>query len=174
MQTLRRTANQLKRGYSSYLLRILAQTATDLMAEDSILDVGCGHLRNLTLLRELGYRRLSGLDLYPPRPVRGTRVTYRQGDLRDGLPYPDRSHQLVLCQHVLMFLEPEAIESALQELIRVSDRYIIIETSRLRDGRTTLFRTADAVRRILDLASNMTDITVLDVATHHITLRRGA
>lgn len=172
MKTLKRTSNQLKKGYSNYLLRVIAQTATDLVASDHILDVGCGHLRNLTLLRELGFRRLSGFDLYPPQPVRGTRITYRQGDLRDGLPFPERAFKLVTCQHVLMFLEQSAIEDALLELIRVSDRYIVIETSRLRDGKTTLFRSIDAIRIVREKVSLMNTVTILDLAKHHITLRR--
>jgi SAM-dependent methyltransferase len=95
-------------------------------------EVGCGEGYGLVRLREK-YPSASwqGLDL-SPRAVEQARARNKDipiltGDVRS-LPYPDNSFDLVLCLEVLEHLRD--FKLALEEIVRVASKYIIISVPR--------------------------------------------
>lgn len=125
--------NHLKEGYSDYNLLFVKRYHKDLQLSDKILDVGCGHYRNLYLFYKLGFKNLYGIDRLIPKPSEKPKrfnVDFIQGDINLGLPYEDKSFEVVLCNFVLMFIPPESLLNALRELLRVTKGFCIIETQR--------------------------------------------
>lgn len=125
--------NHLKNGYSDYNLLFLKKYRTDLKLNNKILDVGCGHYRNLYLFYKLGFKNLYGIDeLVPdpsPKPKR-FKVNFTKQDINIGLPYEDREFDIVLCNFVLMFITPDNLKMVLGELLRVTRIFCVVETQK--------------------------------------------
>jgi len=121
--------NHLQKGYSDFLFDFLS-TEKSLDLDMKILDVGCGHLRHLKLLEEIGFSNLYGIDKRPlsnPQKVQSftyTRLNLDQADI----PYSDESFDIVICNFVLNFIQPSRQIAVLQELMRVTKRYLLLET----------------------------------------------
>ena len=95
---------------------------------ESILDVGCGEGFTLHRLKEKGIgKKLEGLEYLQTAIDLGKEmypdIKITQGSIYK-LPYKDNSFDLVLCTEVLEHLEEP--EKALQELVRVSKKYLAI------------------------------------------------
>lgn len=95
---------------------------------DSILDVGCGEGFTLNRLKEHGIgKKLEGLEYSKDAILLGKKtypdIKITQGSIYE-LPYKANSFDLVLCTEVLEHLEEP--EKALQELVRVSKKYLVI------------------------------------------------
>lgn len=60
--------NHLKFGYSDYNLLFIKRYYRELSLGDKILDVGCGHYRNLYLFKNLGFYNFYGIDKLLPEP----------------------------------------------------------------------------------------------------------
>ena len=56
--------NHLKDGYSDYNLLFLKKYHKELNLTNKILDVGCGHFRNLFLFYQIGFKNLYELIDY--------------------------------------------------------------------------------------------------------------
>ncbi len=95
----------------------------------SVLDVGCGHGRHLSLFYNLGFRNLTGVDIVK-RKVSG-KYDYIKKDIRDNFieePLLQEKYDIVLCNFVLMFIEPEQQIKTINELLQLTSRYLMIET----------------------------------------------
>lgn len=95
---------------------------------ESILDVGCGEGFTLNRLKKHGIgKRLEGIEHSIGAIELGKKVypdiKIKQGDIYK-LPYQDNSFDLVLCTEVLEHLDNPS--KALKELIRVSNKYLVI------------------------------------------------
>lgn len=96
---------------------VLAQIQRIEPARDAaILDLGCGTGALLGRLRDLGYRRLTGIDIAAPEPVAG--ITFHDADLdQPRLPVADASVSLVVAVEIVEHLEN--LGAVLAELRRV-------------------------------------------------------
>jgi len=121
--------NHLQTGYSDFLFDFLS-SKNSLHLNMKILDVGCGHLRHLKLLEQLGFKNLYGIDKRPlSNPQKVQSFTYKKLDLdKEDIPYPDGSFDVVICNFVLNFIQPTRQKVVLQELMRVTNRHLLLET----------------------------------------------
>jgi len=108
------------REYARRYLRDLFES-TPVAKDGPIIELGCGSGRNLSLLKDLGYSSLKGVDFS------ATQVEFclKQGfDVRlmniAELDFPDRSFDLVFTNSVLLHVPPDRIARVLGEAIRVS------------------------------------------------------
>lgn len=90
---------------------------------ESLLDAGCG---DGTFMREYMRR-------FPDAIVHGFDVSYQgaipqidQADIRDPLPYPDKSFDIVLVAAVLLLI-PGSLDGIIDELKRVGKKVIILD-----------------------------------------------
>ena len=92
----------------------------------SVLEVGCGPGRNLTLLQEFGVPRLLGLDFSFPQlersKARGFAVGHATAKV---LPVRPKSVDAVLFGQVLIHVPPP-IGPAIEEAVRVARRYVVL------------------------------------------------
>jgi len=92
----------------------------------TLLEVGCGPGRNLTLLREFGTPRLLGLDFSFPQLIkskaRGFSVGHATAKI---LPLRPKSVDAVLFGQVLIHVPPP-IGPAIEEAVRVARRYVVL------------------------------------------------
>ena len=126
-------SNHLKEGYSDYNLFFIKHYYKELNLNNKILDVGCGHYRNLYLLYQLGFKNLYGIDRAIPNPSskpKRFKVNFINKDVTEGLPCKDKEFDIVLCNYVLMFVGPEHLSYVVQELLRVTKSFCIIETNK--------------------------------------------
>ena len=92
----------------------------------SVLEVGCGPGRNLTLLKELGTPRLLGLDFSFPQLERSKGRGFPVGHATcKVLPVRPKSVDAVLFGQVLIHVPPP-IGPAIEEAIRVARRYVVL------------------------------------------------
>ena len=127
----------LRNHYSDLVFQFVKENTDELFTGMSILDVGTGHMRNLKLFEMLGFKELYALDLDPTdNPLAVKYKSFIQRDILQGLPFKDRAFDIVLCNYVLMFIDPKNMEFVVSELCRVAKDYLLIETSRRKDFNT--------------------------------------
>lgn len=157
--------NHLRNHYSNYNLLFLKRYFNELNIKDNkILDVGTGHFRNLKLFYEVGFKNLWGIDKNIPEPIpsKNFKADFYKMDIENGLPYQDKMFDVVLCNFVLMFISPTRLNFVLEELLRVSKGFIIIETFRNSDKpKTTDVKPYD-FKDIVKFFENRVDIEILD------------
>lgn len=95
---------------------------------DTILDVGCGEGFTLRKLKDAKIgKKLEGIEYLDRAIELGKKenpdITIKKGTIYT-LPYKDNSFDVVVCTEVLEHLEEP--EKALQELIRVSKKHILL------------------------------------------------
>lgn len=61
-----------------------------------ILDIGCGSGNTLKILRSLGFKDLTGVDLYSPEPKEHIGINYIKGDI---FSIPNKKYDLILLNH---------------------------------------------------------------------------
>lgn len=96
----------------------------------SVLDVGCGHGRHLNLFYNLGFRNLTGIDIVK-RSYLSKRYKYLKLDIREEFTKEallQNEYDIVLCNFVLMFIEPEHQIGVIDQLLKVTKKYLLIET----------------------------------------------
>jgi len=92
----------------------------------SVLEVGCGPGRNLTLLKELGAPKLLGLDFSFPQLERSRGRGFAVGHATAKvLPVKSKSVDAVLFGQVLIHVPPP-IAPAIEEAVRVARRYVVL------------------------------------------------
>lgn len=134
MKNMKASFNHLKRYYSEYNLKFLRDNYKQLSADYKVVDLGCGHMRNLRLFYDIGLKNLYGLDWQEPKPnfdYTKYGINFTKRDITKGLPYDDDFSDITLCNYVLMFIDKVDINNVLDEIVRISKRYIIIETYKL-------------------------------------------
>lgn len=157
--------NHLKDGYSDYNLLFLKKYHKELNLTNKILDVGCGHFRNLFLFYQIGFKNLYGIDRLLPLPSkkhRGFKVQYINADIIHGLPYEDKEFDIVLCNFVLMFIPPERLLFVLGELLRVTNKFCVIETQKQFYKAQNSFRVPYNFKKILKYIENNDDFEIVD------------
>ncbi|MGL6184385.1 MAG: class I SAM-dependent methyltransferase [Clostridium chrysemydis] len=125
--------NHLRDGYSNYNLLFLKRYVDELSLEDKILDVGCGHFRNLYLFHQIGFKNLYGIDRLLPDPSEKPidfKVNFIQKDITTGIPYPNSSFEIVLCNFVLMFIPLKCLKTTLYDILSVCKGFCVIETQK--------------------------------------------
>jgi len=92
-----------------------------------ILEVGCNEGNQLCALREMGFRRIYGLEIqeYALRRAR-QRLESAQLALATAfeIPYPDRFFDVVFTSGVLIHIAPADLPRALREIHRCAGRFI--------------------------------------------------
>ncbi len=91
----------------------------------SVLDVGCGHGRHLNLFYHLGFRKITGIDMVK-RSYLNKRYKYFKLDIRD--EFIQEKYDIVLCNFVLMFIEPKYQIKIIDKLLKITNKYLLIET----------------------------------------------
>lgn len=119
--------NHLKNGYSDFLFQSLYKYRSDLK-RGCVVDVGCGHGRNLALLKELGYEELIGIDILERSGEVPEYVEFITYNVEDGIPVESDAAVLTLFNYVYMFLKEDAQLFVIEELLRISSGLLIIET----------------------------------------------
>lgn len=102
----------------------------DLNKNMSILDVGCGHGRHLNLFYNLGFRKLTGIDIVN-RSNLSRRYNYLKFDIREEFarePLLQEKYDIVLCNFVLMFISPAQQMKVIAQLLEVTNKYLLLET----------------------------------------------
>ena len=121
--------NHLKNHYSDYVLMFLKKYAKELSIQMKVGDIGAGHLRNLKLFEILKFKKLYALDREETdNPLNVNLKEFVLQDLEDGIPFTDRFFDITLCNFVLMFIDKKKQNYVIDELLRVSDKFLIIET----------------------------------------------
>lgn len=141
-----------------------------------VLDVGAGHLRNLKLFDELGFKNLYALDLETTdNPLKVSLKDFKLQDIEKGLPYKDKEFDILLCNYVLMFINPKNIDFVVSELMRVTKGFLIIETNpqKYKDCHHTFFKDYDFDHIAKQIEKNI-DFELLQVRKSHekITAKR--
>lgn len=128
--------NHLKAGYSDYNLLFVKRYYKELSLNDKILDIGCGHFRNLYLFKNLGFCNFYGIDKLLPEPSFSIDsdsaffVDFVHQDITEGLKYNEKYFDIVLCNFVLMFMEHKHLENTINDILRVTKGFCIIETQK--------------------------------------------
>lgn len=91
------------------------------------LDVGCAAGFVVEALRELGLDAWgSDVSHYAiEHPARGAAGFLQWGDLMEGLPYANGEFELLTCLETLEHMQPEKIPAVLDELRRVTSKYLV-------------------------------------------------
>lgn len=158
-------SNHLKQGYSKYNLFFLKHYYEELNLTNKVLDVGCGHYRNLHLFFMIGFKELYGIDKLLPNPVelkKRFKVNFIQKDILEGLPYEDKTFDIVLCNYVLMFIPPQRLSFALKELLRVTKVFCIVETNKpFNEAKSTEFQQY-SFKDIIQYVEDHTEFEIID------------
>ncbi len=94
-----------------------------------VADIGAGHFRNLKLFQELGFENLYALDKDDTdNPLNVNLKQFIKHDIERGIPLNDKQFDLVLCNYVLMFIDPSKTNEVLDNLMRITRGFLIIET----------------------------------------------
>ena len=99
----------------------------------SVLDVGCGHGRHLNLFYNLGFINLTGIDIVK-RNYLCKKYKYIKLDIREEFseePLLQQNYDIVLCNFVLMFIEPKYQIEIIDKLLKLTNRYLLIETRKI-------------------------------------------
>ena len=131
VETVARRANELWEKW--FLNEVFPEKIT------SVLDVGCGYGRLLEILkRERGRLNLVGVDFSSSqlktakKYLKDDRIRLLEVDVTKGLPFKDRSFELVTTNGCLQHIYRKDIDFVLSELLRVSRRYVItVESERI-------------------------------------------
>lgn len=97
---------------------------------ETILDVGCGRGFPARLLSRRGNFKITGIEIYIPYLLVakdcGAFTNLVLGDLRAGLPFKDKTFDVVICIEVIEHLEKEDGIRLISELERVAKRKVIL------------------------------------------------
>lgn len=102
------------------ILQALLKTLPS-QSEPILLDVGCGRIGMAAFLNGA---KVVGVDVEPPLES-VENFTFQQGTITD-LHFPDKSFQVVSCIDVLEHLPLEARDRAIDELVRVASRAVLV------------------------------------------------
>lgn len=94
----------------------------------TVLEVGCNIGNKLALLHEMGYKNLTGVEPLNFAINEGKKrypfINFKQGTVFD-LPFADGSFDLVFTAGVLIHINPDDLSRAMNEIARVSGRWIL-------------------------------------------------
>jgi pseudaminic acid biosynthesis-associated methylase len=116
-----------RKNYGVTRRQINESSLGDIGNDASFLEVGCNTGNQLSLLQEMGYRNLSGIELQPyaleiaRRRLPGLSL---QSGSALALPHADASFDVVFTSGVLIHIAPDDLSTALEEIHRCSRTYI--------------------------------------------------
>ena len=130
--------NHLKHHPSDFVIEFIKKHYQDFSRNMKILDLGCGHLRNSRLFYEkLKMKNITAVDWQDPLPkfdLLKTEIEFRKHDLTQSLPFENLYSDITLLNYVFMFIAPEYQMKLLDEISRVSNKYIVFETYSIHDS----------------------------------------
>lgn len=113
--------------------RLYGETATKLMEwflnglprRMKVLEVGCGSGANIGILAKVGINNVTGVDIQPEAVKRAQMAGWDvlQGSVLE-LPFHSGDFDMVFTSGVLIHLSPKDLTKAMDEIFRVSSRYI--------------------------------------------------
>ena len=124
-------ANHLSNGYSDFVFSSLKKISSDLSAENSrIIDVGCGQCRHLKLLKIFGFEKANLFAIDKIEPKNHSKICqFTKCDVEEGISFSDQLFDLVLADFILMYIDPFKLNSVISDLLRITRKYLIIETN---------------------------------------------
>lgn len=134
-------APDLRRDEQDKLTAMVAMIPSNL---DSILDVGCGTGWMMEALRRK-CRRLIGVDvsLQGLSQVRHADAVVAGSGL--DLPFTDNACELAVCAEVLEHYPSRLLQRAVEELVRISARYILVTVPYREERRLNMVRCGDCL-----------------------------
>lgn len=121
--------NHLRNHYSKYLFMFIKRYVDELNVNMKIVDIGAGHFRNMKLFEELGFRNLYALDKEnTDNPLKVNLIDFKLQDIEQGISYKNQEFDIVLCNYVLMFINVSKINQVVDNLLRITKGFLIIET----------------------------------------------
>lgn len=121
--------NHLRNHYSDYVFMFMKTYINQLDLKMNIGDIGAGHFRNLKLFEELGFENLYAVDREDTdNPLGVILKEFIIQDIEKGIPFPNHFFDIALCNYVLMFINKSTICNVLDELMRVTNDFLLIET----------------------------------------------
>lgn len=100
-----------------------------------ILDLGIGKGRNIYYLHKLGFKNLTGIDLFKFKEIDTKKIKFIQTDLKYGIPVNEK-YSLILCNYILMFIPDR--KKIINEITAISEKkaFCIIELNpkKLKNG----------------------------------------
>lgn len=161
--------NHLRNHYSDYVFMFIKRYIDHLNLDMKVGDVGAGHLRNLKIFEELGFSNLYAIDKEltdNPLDVKLTKFIHQ--DIELGIPLSDKFLDITLCNFVLMFVSPLNSNKVIEELLRISNGFIIIETNKqkYKKYKTTHFQEYDFMK-IVKYIENHSEFELLQIRKHY-------
>lgn len=88
----------------------------------SVIDLGCGKLRNILYMKEVGFKNLVGVDVnkYQRTETELSKINFIQQDLLKGVPAPTNYFDIILCNYLLMFIENNYKSDFIKEVNRIA------------------------------------------------------
>lgn len=119
-------------------------------------DIGAGHLRNLKLFEDLGFTDLYAVDRETTdNPLAVKLKEFIVQDIEEGIPFADNFFDITLCNYVLMFINQSSIYEVLDELMRVTNKFLIIETyPKKYNSKTTFHKDYDFLQIVKHIEKN--------------------
>jgi pseudaminic acid biosynthesis-associated methylase len=116
-----------RRNYGTTRSEINEKFLRGIANDASFLEVGCNTGNQLSLLREMGWRNLAGIELQPYAiEIARSRlpgIPLKLGSALD-LPCADSSYDVVFTSGVLIHIAPRDIPRAMDEIYRSSRQYV--------------------------------------------------
>lgn len=157
--------NHLRDGYSDYNLLFLKRYIDEIKITDKVLDIGCGHYRNLYLFYNIGFKNLYGIDKMVPDPSekpKRFKVDFIHSDISLGLPYESEYFEIVVCNFVLMFIDSEWLPFVVEDILRVTKNFCIIETQKqFKKGNKSQIRDYD-FKYIIKIIESNDEFEIID------------
>lgn len=161
--------NHLRNHYSDYVFMFIKRYINILNPNMKVGDIGAGHLRNLRLFEELGFSDLYAIDReLTDNPLDVNLTKFIHQDIELGIPISDKFFDITLCNYVLMFIDPTNVKDVVDELLRISNGFLVIETNKqkYKKCKTTHFQEYDFMK-IVQYIENHPEFELLQVRKHY-------
>lgn len=160
--------NHLRNYYSDYTFSFLKKYVDELSIDFKVGDIGAGHLRNLKLFEELDFNNLYALDReYTDNPLKVNLKSFILQDIEEGIDFSDRFFDITLCNFVLMFINQRNQSFVLDELMRVSNNFLIIETYPKKYKPKNTFHKDYNFQDIVEYISKNEDFEILEAGNYY-------
>lgn len=161
--------NHLRNHYSDYVFLFIKRYIAQINNEMIVGDIGAGHLRNLKLFEELGFKNLYAVDKdNTDNPLSVNLKDFIKQDIEEKITFPDTFFDITLCNYVLMFIDPMLLNKVVNDLLRVTNKFIIIETNEQKYKRckTTAFKNY-SFNEIVNIIENNSDFEILELKKYY-------
>lgn len=138
---------------SDYITFFIKRFINEISIKNKIIDLGCGRGRNLYYLKELGFKSVTGIDLYQFKEIDIKAIEFIKTNLENKIPVQNK-YNIILCNYIFMFIKNK--HALISEITRISEvgAFCIVELNKknLKNGIKYNFR------EIIDLFLNDWDI----------------